>query len=79
MKYNAINNNIIIFQSLEINLIRPVFTLKSIVKYLLKDYINRNSEAGVYLSQLRVIKPNYSVLAVGLGYGSTMLTALKIS
>lgn len=78
MKYKAINNNVIIFQSLEINLIRPVFTLKNIVKYLLRDYINRNSEAGVYLSQLRVINPNYSVLAVGLGSGSTMLTALKI-
>jgi hypothetical protein len=76
--YREINNNIILFQHLELNLLRPMLTIKSIIKYLLRDKINRNSEAGVYLSQLRVIKPKSRVLAVGLGYGSTMITALKI-
>lgn len=39
---------------------------------------NHNSEAGVYLSHLRVTKPGDKILAVGLGWGYTLIPIVKL-
>jgi len=61
---------------------RPITFLQDIIFALrsrFKKYsINGNFEAGVYLSHLRVTKPNDKVLAVGLGNGSTLIPVVKL-
>lgn len=39
--------------------------------------LNHNFEAGVYLSHLRVTKPDDKILAVGLGIGATLIPIVK--
>jgi hypothetical protein len=42
------------------------------------NFINSNFEAGVYLSHLRVTRPNDKVLAIGLGSGSILIAVVKL-
>jgi len=61
---------------------RPIIFLQDIVLLLRSKFnkhtINGNFEAGVYLSHLRVTKPNDKVLAVGLGDGRTLIPVVKL-
>lgn len=43
-----------------------------------KKYQYYNDEAGVYLSHLRVTRPEDSILAIGLGTGSTLIPMVKL-
>jgi hypothetical protein len=61
---------------------RPITFLQEVILALRSSFnkhsINGNFEAGVYLSHLRVTRPNDKVLAVGLGSGSTLISVVKL-
>lgn len=40
--------------------------------------MNNNDEAGVFVSHLRVTNPDYTVLAIGLGNGTTLIPIVKL-
>jgi len=64
------------FPSKPINLLQDLILIFS--SKLNRHNTNGNFEAGVYLSHLRVTKPNDKVLAVGLGTGSTLIPVVKL-
>jgi hypothetical protein len=78
---NVINNGVkikreFVFPS------RPITFLQEVILALRSSFnkhsINGHFEAGVYLSHLRVTRPNDKVLAVGLGSGSTLIPVVKL-
>jgi SAM-dependent methyltransferase len=77
----VINNGVkirreFIFPSRPINFLQDlIFIFRSKFN---RHSINGNFEAGVYLSHLRVTKPNDKILAVGLGTGSTLISVVKL-
>jgi len=77
----VINNGVKIKEKFYFS-IKPIRLLQDIIMLLRgkfnKHTINGNSESGVYLSHLRVTKPNDKVLAVGLGTGSTLIPVVKL-
>jgi hypothetical protein len=76
-----INNGVKIFREF-IFPSRPINFFKYLIFFWTskfnKNFINSNFEAGVYLSHLRVTKPNDKVLAIGLGSGSTLIAVVKL-
>jgi hypothetical protein len=60
---------------------RPIMFLQDIVFIIRSKFnkhtINNNFEAGIYLSHLRVTEPNDKVLAVGLGFGYSLISVVK--
>lgn len=61
---------------------RPIKFIEDIILILRSKFerhsINSNFEAGVYLSHLRVTKPNDRILAIGLGSGTTLIPMVKL-
>lgn len=49
-----------------------------ILRNMTKKYQYYNDESGVYLSHMRVTRPEDSILAVGLGNGSTLIPIVNI-
>ena len=60
---------------------RPINFLSDLILFLRSKLnyhnVNSNFEAGVYLSHLKVTKPEDRILAVGLGSGSTLIPLIK--
>ena len=61
---------------------RPINLLEDFILILRSKFgrhiTNSTYEAGVYLSHLRVTRPDDKILAVGLGIGSTLIPMVKM-
>lgn len=75
-----INNGVKIFHDVVFpsSLISLMKNSLHLIGSVSRRYINGNFEAGLYLSHLRVTRPNDKVLAVGLGYGASLIPVVKM-
>ena len=76
-----INNGVKVYREFTLPR-RPINLLEDLILILRSRFqrhnINSTFEAGVYLSHLRVTRPEDRILAVGVGSGSTLIPMVKL-